>query len=170
NQIMAGKNLINKAYIPKIFAFAQAGYGRPGLNMLSNDFEPYAIVGAKLTWTPWEWNKARYETELLEVKSAIVDNAQQNYLLHQNALLEAQSQKIEKIKRLSEKDYDLLELRENITKAYLIQMNEGILKSTDYLNALNEENAQRLTIELHQLMMSEAVVKYNLIKGEIYGN
>ncbi|MDD3739608.1 MAG: hypothetical protein PHH30_00065 [Bacteroidales bacterium] len=168
-QIMAGKSIINTSRMPKVFAFAQTGYGRPGLNMLSNEFEPYAIVGAKLVWTPWEWNKSKYEMQLLEVKSDIIDNAQQNYMLHQNALIEAQLQRIEKIKRLSEKDQELLELRESITKSYLIQLNGGVLKSSDYLNALNDENAQRLTIELHQLMMAEAVVKYNLIKGEIYG-
>jgi outer membrane protein TolC len=169
-QIMAGQSIINTSRMPKVFAFAQAGYGRPGLNMLSNDFEPFAIVGAKLVWTPWEWNKSKYELQLLEVKSSLINNAQENYMLHQNALLEAQLQKIEKINRLSENDRELLELRESITKAYLIQMNEGVLKSSDYLNALNDENAQRLTIELHQLMMAEAVVKYNLIKGEIYGD
>lgn len=168
-QIMAGKSIINTSRMPKVFAFAQTGYGRPGLNMLSNEFEPYAIVGAKIVWTPWEWNKSKYEMQLLEVRSDIINNAQQNYILHQNALIEAQLQRIEKIKRLSEKDQELLELRESITKSYLIQLNGGVLKSTDYLNALNDENAQRLTIELHQLMMAEAVVKYNLIKGEIYG-
>ncbi len=137
--------------------------------MLSNEFEPYAIVGAKLVWTPWEWNKSKNEINLIQVRSDIVANAKDNFIMSQNALLEAQYQRIEKLKLLSEKDIELLELRESITKSYLAQLNGGVIKSTDYLNVLNDENSQRLKIELHELMLYEAIVKYNLIKGEIYG-
>ena len=35
---------------PKISAFAQAGYGRPGLNFLDNGFEPFLQVGVRGQW------------------------------------------------------------------------------------------------------------------------
>ena len=164
-QILAGKDVLKSARNPKVFAFAQACYGRPGLNMMSNDFEPYAIVGAKVVWTPWEWNKTKYEMELLDIKSDIVSNSQDVFLLHQNAKLEAQSEKIAKMNALAEQDQTILELRESITKSYLAQLNNGVIKSSDYLNVLNDENSQRLNMELHQLMLYEAIVNYNLLKG-----
>jgi outer membrane protein TolC len=167
-QIQANKSIIRSSRMPRVFAFAQAGYGRPGLNMMSNDFEPYAIVGAKLVWTPWEWNKSNYEYNLLDVKSSIVENSRDIFMMNQNAALEAQFQKIEKYRKISASDEDILELREGITKSYLAQLNSQVITSTDYLSALNEENSQRLKGELHQLMLYEAVVKYNLMKGEIY--
>jgi len=168
DQILAGKELLKSARNPKVFAFAQAGYGRPGLNMLSNEFQPYAIVGAKFVWTPWEWNKTKNEMQLLEIKSDIVRNNEQVFLLHQNAKLEAQSEKIEKINAISEQDESILELRESITKTYLVQLNNGVIKSSDYLNVLNDENTQRLKMELHQLLLYQAIVKYNMLKGELY--
>jgi len=168
DQILAGKDLLKSARNPKVFAFAQAGYGRPGLNMLSNEFQPYAIVGAKFVWTPWEWNKTKNEMQLLEIKSDIVRNNEQVFLLHQNAKLEAQSEKIEKINAISEQDESILELRESITKTYLVQLNNGVIKSSDYLNVLNDENTQRLKMELHQLLLYQAIVKYNMLKGELY--
>jgi outer membrane protein TolC len=168
DQILAGKDLIKSSTMPKIYAFAQAGYGIPGLNMLSNDFAPFAIVGAKFVWSPWEWNKSKYEMKLLDVQSGIVANAEQTFLMHQNAKLKSQAEKIEKVKLLAEKDEDILQLRESITNAYLVQLNNGTIKSSDYLTALNDENSQRLKMELHELMMSEAIVKYNLIKGVGY--
>ncbi len=167
-KIGASKSLIKSTRNPKMFAFAQAGYGRPGLNMLSNEFEPYALVGAKIVWTPFDWNKSKKEIDFLNIQSDIVMNSQKIFLLHQNSKLQSQSQKIEKIKVLSQKDEEILELRENITKSYLSQLNNGVIKSSDYLNVLNDENSQRLKMELHQLMLSESIVKYNLIKGEIY--
>lgn len=168
-QIQAGKSMIKSFRMPRLFAFAQAGYGRPALNMLSNDFEPYAIVGAKFVWTPWEWNKSSYENQLLDAKTGMINNSRDIYLLNQNASLQAQFQRIEKLRAISKSDDEILELRQGITKSYLAQLNNQVIKSTDYLYVLNEENSQRIKSELHQLMLFEAVVKYNMLKGEIYG-
>lgn len=168
NQILAGKEMLKSSRNPKLFAFAQAGYGRPGLNMMSNDFQPYAIVGAKFVWTPWEWNKSKKQMQLLDIKSEIVRNNEEVFILHQNAKLEAQTEKIEKIREISSQDEQILELREDITKSYLAQLNGGVIKSSEYLNVLNEENTQRLKMELHQLMLYQEIVKYNMLKGELY--
>lgn len=46
----AQESIILRQNRPQIGAFATAGYGRPGLNMLSDQFDTYAIVGARLTW------------------------------------------------------------------------------------------------------------------------
>ncbi|MCK9322164.1 MAG: TolC family protein [Bacteroidales bacterium] len=167
-QILAGKELLKSGRNPKILGFARAGYGRPGLNMMSNEFEPYAIIGAKFVWTPWEWNKTKKEIQILEIKSDIVRNQQDVFLLHQNAKIEAQKQRISKIEVIMKQDENILELRESITSSYRAQLTNGVIKSSDYLNVLNDENTQRLNMELHQLMLFQEIVKYNLLKGEIY--
>lgn len=167
-QILAGKKMLKSSRTPKLLGFARAGYGRPGLNMMSNDFEPYALIGAKFVWTPWEWNKSKSEIQILEIKSDIVRNQQDVFLFHQNAKIDAQKQRILKIKALMELDENILELRESITSSYRAQLTNGVIKSSEYLNVLNDENTQRLNMELHQLMLFQEIVKYNLLKGEIY--
>ena len=37
-QLETSKEVISKSNYPKLFGFAQAGYGNPGLNMLDNSF------------------------------------------------------------------------------------------------------------------------------------
>ncbi len=167
-QIQANKHLLKSSKMPHIYAFGQAGYGRPGLDMFKNDFAPYAVVGIKAVWTPWEWNMAKFQNEILDVKSGIVKNTQDIFLINQNAAIQAQFMKIEKLKEISKTDAEILELRESITKNYLAQLNGQVIRSSEYLTVLNEENSQRLKNELHQLMLYEAIVKYNLLKGELY--
>ena len=58
---------------PKLFAFGQFGYGKPGFNMLSNDFKTFYIVGAKLNWTILDWNKSSNDAENLLVQKKLVD-------------------------------------------------------------------------------------------------
>ena len=40
-QLDFNKKVITKSRFPKISAFAQLGYGNPGLNMLKNSFETF---------------------------------------------------------------------------------------------------------------------------------
>ena len=43
--------LIQAKTNPKLGAFLQTGYGRPGLNMLQNEFDWFSIGGVKLQWS-----------------------------------------------------------------------------------------------------------------------
>ena len=44
------KSLLNAGNLPKIGAFIQGGYGKPGLNMLTNEFSEFYIGGVRLSW------------------------------------------------------------------------------------------------------------------------
>ena len=41
--------------LPRISAFGQLGYGRPGLNPLSDKLDSYWLTGVRLQWSPWNW-------------------------------------------------------------------------------------------------------------------
>jgi len=41
---------ITAAVMPKLGLFVTGGYGKPGLNMLDNEFAPYYIGGVRLSW------------------------------------------------------------------------------------------------------------------------
>ena len=44
------KALLNAGNLPRIGAFIQGGYGKPGLNMLTNAFSEFYIGGIRLSW------------------------------------------------------------------------------------------------------------------------
>ena len=44
------KQAVAAGLMPRIGAFVQGGYGRPGLNMLEDSFEPYYVAGVRLSW------------------------------------------------------------------------------------------------------------------------
>lgn len=50
NSINVKEQALKTGYRPQLGLFAQGAYGNPGLNMLKNSFEPYYIVGARLSW------------------------------------------------------------------------------------------------------------------------
>jgi outer membrane protein TolC len=65
--------------MPRLSAFTTLGYGRPGLNMLSNDFESYAMLGARFSWKLWDWNQHRNDQSVLSVQQQIIDTRKEAF-------------------------------------------------------------------------------------------
>ena len=65
NKIDQNSQLLQKARSPKLFGFGQAGYGRPGLNMLKNTFDPYYLVGVGVSWNILDWNQTGRNRKIL---------------------------------------------------------------------------------------------------------
>jgi len=63
---MAGLNAAKN--FPKLYAFGQTGYSYPGLNFFENQSDYYYIIGARLSWTIFDWNQNKRETQILKKK------------------------------------------------------------------------------------------------------
>ncbi|MGO8056053.1 hypothetical protein, partial [Rhizobium leguminosarum] len=59
--------LIDAKNHPRVSLFLQAGYGRPGLNFLKNEFDPYYVGGVRVNWTIGGYYTQKKEKELVEV-------------------------------------------------------------------------------------------------------
>lgn len=161
NQVTSSENLMSKARMPRFMAFGQLGYGRPGLNMLSDQFDTYAIVGARFSWNIWDWNKTKHKREIAGIQIQMINNQQKQFELMQNARVQAEIKRIDKYQKLIGKDEELIELRQNIIKSYSSQLENGVLQAGDYIIALNEEQSALLSLGMHEILLSKA--KYSLI-------
>ena len=45
--------------------------GNPGLTMINNEWNPYFIIGAKLTWSIWDKNNTKRNKEILKINYLI---------------------------------------------------------------------------------------------------
>lgn len=166
-QTEMSSDLLKTTHMPKIMAFSQVGYGRPGLNMLSAKFGPYAIVGAKIVWNPWDWNRTKYQREALVVQQQMLNVQESQFVFIQKAQANAQLQRIEKLQKMIEKDEELLVLRQSITASYSSQLQNGVVTSGEYIIVLNDEQTARLNLSMHEILLSKARVEYQIIVGKL---
>ena len=161
------RSMVTTKWNPKFFAFGQAGIGRPALNMLSNDFEPYYIVGLKLSWTPLNWNANKNERQILDIQSNILLAQQQSF----DKTLKIQSEKelSEIIKALDvmEKDQEIIALRKKISQSASSQLDNGVITSSDYVARLTEERQARLSYEIHRIQLAKAKLSYLYNQGKL---
>lgn len=165
SKIDAATSLLTRKKYPKLFGFGQAGYGRPGLNMLSDKFDSFWIVGLKLTWNVWDWNQNKREKQVAEIQKDILTN-QKEYLNKNISMFnDAENTNIEKIKKLIEMDNEIIALRTSILQTSSSKLENGIITATDYLEDLNDETQAKINLESHKLQLIQSKINCLTITG-----
>ena len=167
NKIISLKKMLNVNTLPKIFGFGQFGYGRPGLNLLSNNFDTYYIIGAKLSWRPWDWKKSENQIKILDIQSDIIDTQKETFDKNFRISLETAMTEIGKYKILIQKDHEIIELRKQISKTASARFDNGVISSTDLVTELNAETQARLNLQTHILQLIQAKINVLAIIGQL---
>ena len=163
--LAASSELLQKKRNPKLFGFGQAGYGRPGLNMLNDEFDSFYLVGLGVNWTVFDWKNTRREREVIQLQQQLVNTQQQQFERQINIALDGEYRKIQQIQDLLESDRELIELQEQITKAAASKLENGTITASDYLQDLNAEMGARITFETHKVQLEAAKINYQNIQG-----
>jgi outer membrane protein TolC len=160
NKFDASKKLSNSKLIPKLSAFGQAGVGKPGYNMLLNEFKPFYMIGAKLTWNFWNWNQTSNEKKIFDIQKNIVDAQKETFDKNIRIAAQKDISDIQKFQSLIAKDNEIINLRKNIVKSFSSQLENGVITSTEYVTELNNETQAKLNLELHKVQLQMAKVNY----------
>lgn len=161
----AMKTQINKRLIPNLGLFFQGGFGRPALNFLSNNFEPFYITGLRLNWDISKLYTSKDERRNVLVSQKIIDNNRQVFELN-NSMEEAkQSAEIKKLEEQIKQDYKIVQLREQIKETAEIQLFEGVITTIDYVKILNDKNRATQSLRLHEIMLVQAQYQLKTILG-----
>jgi outer membrane protein TolC len=153
--------------MPKAFAFSNLGLGRPGLNMLSNDFSPYAIIGVGFQWKIWDWKQQNRKIQILNLQIQAIEYQKNSFdFTLQNSLLELQAE-INKQAALLKVAQDLLPLRQSYLLQLEAQYKEGTALVSDYVDAVKKVESVAFKIELAKLKVALAQINYRLALGEL---
>ena len=154
------KSLIKSKNLPKLGAFLQAGYGKPGLNMLKNEFDTFFIGGIKLNIPISGFYTKSNELALIDNQQQDIDIQKENFLFNQKFSMIQNSNDLEKIQKLIDKDIEIISLRESIKKASLAQLENGVINTNDYLREVNAEEQAKISKIKHEIQY--LLTQYNL--------
>ena len=162
----ASADLTRKARNPKLFGFGQAGYGRPALNMLNDNFDTYYLVGVGVSWTPFDWKQTKRSKEVIQMQQEMVQTQQAQFERNITIALDGQSRKIEQLQQIQESDRELIGLQERIAKSSASKLENGTITTADYLQDLNAELTARITFETHKVQLESAKISYQNLLGQ----
>lgn len=154
------RNMVTTKWNPKFWAFGQFGVGVPGYNFLSTDVAPMLMVGARLTWNPWNWNANRNEKKIYDIQGDILKNQQASFDKNLRVTTQKNIADIDKLSDLLVRDQELVGLRAGITRTASAQMNNGVITTSDYLLRVNDEIHARMGLEIHKIQLIKAKISY----------
>jgi outer membrane protein TolC len=153
--------------MPRLWAYGQAGYGKPGYNMLLNDFDDYYMIGAKLTWNVWNWNKTKNEKTILDLNKEIIESNKNSFDQGLSADLERKMAEITKVEALLPKDQEIADIRTGIVQTYASQLQNGVITATEYITELHAETEAKLNLRIHEVQLARAKYEYLATAGKL---
>jgi len=158
-------SLLSDRNIPRFSLFLQAGYGRPALNMLNNDFKTFYVGGVRLNWNISSYYTLGNDKEVLNIARKNVATQKELFLFNSSVSMKQQDIEALKLKSLLETDNRIIELRVRIKKSIQLQLENGTATTTDFLNAVNAEEQARQNYTLHQIQLQMTNSNARFING-----
>ena len=154
------KSTINTKNLPKLGAFFQGGYGKPGFNMLKNEFDLFYIGGLRLNIPISGLYTKKNDLAIIETQQQEIEVQKENFLFNQQFQTIQNNNDLDKIQQLISQDDELILLRESIKQGTFAQLENGVITTNDYLREVNELDRaknQKITHEIQYLL-----TQYNL--------
>lgn len=158
--------LISARNLPRASLFAQGGYGRPGLNLLKNEFDLYYTGGIRFNWSLGGLYTKKKEKEQVVINRKIVEIQKETFLLNTGSQLKEEQAAIDKLQRLIVSDREIIGLRKTVTEAARAQLENGVITASDYLKEVNAEDQARQSLITHELQLLQSQINYQTISGK----
>ena len=149
----SNKKSVNSATMPRLGLFAQAGYGKPGLNMLKNEFSPYFIGGVRFNWNFGSFYTKDNNIKKLDLSIEKTELQKQVFLFNSDVKVSQQMNEIQKMIEILQSDDEIIGLRGNIKKTAQIRVENGTLSVTDLIREINAEYLAIQEKVLHEIQL-----------------
>ncbi len=146
--------LLDNKLKPRVSAFAQAGFGRPGFNFLNNDFAPFGLVGLRANWNFTPFFTRKNDRSLTGLQTQLIDNQRLTFEKSLKIQAVQQSAEVEKISELLARDPEIIALRERVKNVAAVQLENGTITAGDFLIEANAENQARLAERQRRVLLA----------------
>jgi outer membrane protein TolC len=156
----AQREFASSLNLPTISLFGQGGYGRPGLNLLLNDFEAFYIGGIRLSYVLWSGGGKTHEAAVYQIQQKQLRQQQENFLLSTRSQASRQLSEIRQLEAAIAQDAAIIDLRNQILTTSALTLENGTGTAADYTRDSNAALQAKLTRELHTIQLMLAQLDY----------
>lgn len=142
--------------VPEISLFLQGGWGKPALNMFSTQFEPYYVGGVRFNWYISRLYTIIRERRNIETRQKMYDIERDVFNLNNEIEQTQKRSKITQLISVLQTDNELIALRSKIKQTSQIQLENGVITSSDFIREANAENQALQSKALHEMQLQLA--------------
>ena len=124
-----------------------------------------ALIGIALKWNIVDYGLVKNEKQILSLNQQISQMQQSRLRTQFISELKSAEMEMAKMNRLLRSDQEMIELRKEISQMRSVQLDEGVVTSTEYLSELNLEEEALLNYKIHELKLILSQLNYLTIQG-----
>lgn len=153
----AQEKALDAALMPKLSVFVQGYYGYPGYNMfedmMSHRWSWNGLIGARLSWNIGALYTRKNDKAKIQLQRDMATTNRDVFLFNNQLEQIRQNKDIERYRRLMASDEEIIALRSSVRKAAESKLAHGIIDVNDLVREINNENAARLQMSVHEIEM-----------------
>lgn len=157
---------INAKNLPRLNLFFQGGYGSPALNMLDPDADTYYITGVRFAYPLTGFYNKHREKKINSLTKQNLQNQREAFIFNTQLQINQQDEEIEKLQSLISSDDEIITLRDEIKNASLVQLENGVITSADYIREVTAADNARQSKAIHEIQLLMAQYNHQLITGK----
>jgi len=152
----AERDLAATARLPRLTAYARAGYGIPGFDFLRNDLHAYGLAGVRLQWKPFDWGSAGREEQIALLRQRALEAEEAALEAAIDRAIQEDLAAADHLRQTAAADHRIVALRELIERETLARLDEGVVNAAEYLDKETELLEARLRLATHRLELARA--------------
>jgi outer membrane protein TolC len=145
---------------PRISAFGRAGYGKPGLNFIRDEFDAYWLAGLRVQWTPWNWGSTDRERQALALQQQIVEADEAAFTQSVERAVQSDLADLDRLDAIASTDDRIVSLRESVEAETKLRFDERVATVAEYLDRSNELLEARLVRVRHRVERAQARARF----------
>ena len=165
----AQEKALDAALMPRLSVFAQGYYGYPGYNMfedmMRHDWSLNGMIGARLTWNIGALYTRKNDKAKIQLQRDLTENSREVFLFNTNLEQIQQNENIARYKKLMADDHEIISLRSSVRKAAESKLSHGIIDVNDLVREINQENAAKVQLSMHEIEMLKQIYDYKFTTG-----
>jgi outer membrane protein TolC len=141
---------------PRVLAFAQGGYGRPGLNQFKPDPAAFWQAGVKVEWQPFTWGSAARNRELTTLQQQVLATEERALAEQMARAVQADLDDRQRLQAQLRDDEEVVALRELAATQADAQRREGAITAAEAVQLRTDVVEARLARERHRIELVQA--------------
>jgi outer membrane protein TolC len=141
---------------PQLSAYGRGGFGRPGLDFISDQAQWYGLGGVQFQWKAWNWNSSAREREALAIQQKVVDAEEAAFTSGLRRAIEIDLASIDHLETTIPVDDRIVSLREGIDRTARVRLGEGVITASEYLDRHTEWLTAQFEQARHRVELAQA--------------
>jgi outer membrane protein TolC len=160
DRLLLQEKVVTAGDRPTLSAFGRAGYGRPGLNPVSDEFDSYWVAGVQVRWSPFSWGRSSRERQVLAVERSIVTTEESAFTSQLTRQVQSDLAAMDRLDTTLALDTEIIGLRERVEQETRLRFQEGVVTATEYLDRSTDVLEARLAAAAHRVELAAARARF----------